>query len=226
MVQHPVATHGDTMKDFDDFNLMLESIVSFIDEGIIIAEANGDVIYHNPSAYQLLGLPANIPITSINRLNTINLKKSLVRAAIDAGHADAAGKPSDDFVRFTEQVLIDGITRYIEFHSGIVRMHHSGRGIRLIIMQDLTEHITLDSVLHRGHPGLISKDPKLLSILAQIRQIAPTDAFILLQGESGTGKTQLARLIHQSSLRAKGPFIEVNCAAIPESLIESELFVI
>ncbi|HHO59829.1 MAG TPA: PAS domain-containing protein, partial [Thiotrichales bacterium] len=94
------------MKDFDDFNLILESIVSFIDEGVIIAEANGDVLYHNPSAYQLLGLPANIPITSINKLSTVNLKKSLLRAAIDAGHADAAGKPSDEFVRFTEQVLV------------------------------------------------------------------------------------------------------------------------
>ncbi len=212
------------MNDFDDFNQILESIVSFIDEGVIIAEINGDVLYHNPSAYQLLGLPANIPITSINKLNTINLKKSLVRAAIEAGQADAAGKPSDDFVRFTEQVLVDGVTRYIEFHSGIVRLQHSGQAIRLVIMQDLTEHITLDSVLHRDHQGLISKDPKLLFILSQIQQIAPTDAFILLQGESGTGKTQLARIIHQSSLRSKGPFIEVNCAAIPESLIESELF--
>lgn len=212
------------MKDFEDFNLILESIVSFIDEGVIIAEVNGDVLYHNPSAYQLLGLPANIPITSINKLNTINLKKSLVRAAIDAGHADAAGKPTDDFVRFTEQILVDDMTRYIEFHSGIVRLHHSDYAIRLVIMQDLTEHITLDSVLHRDHQGLISKDPKLLSILSQIQQIAPTDAFILLQGESGTGKTQLARFIHQSSLRSKGPFVEVNCAAIPESLIESELF--
>ncbi len=212
------------MQDFNDFNLVLESIVSFIDEGIIIADTRGKVLYHNPSAYQLLGLPANIPITSINQLNTINLKKSLVRAAINAGHADAAGKPSDDFVRFTEQVLIDGVTRYIEFHSGIIRLQHSGKGIRLIMMQDLTEHITLDSVLQRDHQGLITKDPKLLSILAQIQQVAPTDAYILLQGESGTGKSQLARIIHQSSLRSKAPLIEVNCAAIPESLIESELF--
>lgn len=64
----------------------------------------------------------------------------------------------------------------------------------------------------------------MLEILNRIQQIAPTNASLLLQGESGTGKTQLARIIHRFSQRSHMPFIEVNCAAIPESLIESELF--
>ena len=64
----------------------------------------------------------------------------------------------------------------------------------------------------------------MLETLARVEKIAPTDAFVLLQGESGTGKTQLGRMIHRLSKRADRPFVEVNCAAIPESLIESELF--
>lgn len=64
----------------------------------------------------------------------------------------------------------------------------------------------------------------MLEIIDRIHQIAPTNAFTLLQGESGTGKTQLARLTHNLSQRSKEAFIEVNCAAIPEALIESELF--
>ena len=57
-----------------------------------------------------------------------------------------------------------------------------------------------------------------------IRKVAPTDSNVLIQGESGTGKELVARALHNLSKRAKAPMISVNCAAIPESLIESELF--
>lgn len=62
------------------------------------------------------------------------------------------------------------------------------------------------------------------AVLHKIQRVAPTNATVLLTGESGTGKSMFAREIHKASRRANGPFIEVNCAAIPESLIESELF--
>jgi DNA-binding NtrC family response regulator len=71
---------------------------------------------------------------------------------------------------------------------------------------------------------IVYRDPKMAAVLDLARQVAPSEASILVTGESGTGKELLARYVHQKSKRAKEPFISVNCAAIPENLLESELF--
>ena len=71
---------------------------------------------------------------------------------------------------------------------------------------------------------LIGKSQAMGNIIREIRQVAPTDAKIFIYGESGVGKDLLAKIIHYQSKREAGPFIAVNCSAIPESLIESELF--
>ncbi len=71
---------------------------------------------------------------------------------------------------------------------------------------------------------IITHNPKMLKLLDLARSVAPSPATVLLQGESGTGKELLARFIHQNSPRATGPFVAINCASLPESLLESELF--
>lgn len=71
---------------------------------------------------------------------------------------------------------------------------------------------------------IITGDPQMLNILDMVKAIAPIDSTILVQGESGTGKELIARAIHRHSLRYRRPFVGINCAALPESLIESELF--
>ncbi|MBX9776078.1 MAG: sigma-54 dependent transcriptional regulator [Xanthobacteraceae bacterium] len=71
---------------------------------------------------------------------------------------------------------------------------------------------------------LIYRDEIMAHVVKLAQQIAPSDASVLITGESGTGKEVLARYVHSRSNRAKAPFISVNCAAIPESLLESELF--
>ena len=75
-----------------------------------------------------------------------------------------------------------------------------------------------------GLPNIIATDPKMIAVLGMIEQIADSSASVLITGESGTGKDLIARALHFSSARCAGPFIPINCAAIPESLIESELF--
>ena len=73
-------------------------------------------------------------------------------------------------------------------------------------------------------PEIVAQDQAMLAILAQLKKVAPTDATVVLLGESGTGKEVLARVLHRESRRAAGPFVAVNCAAISETLLESEMF--
>jgi two-component system, NtrC family, response regulator HydG len=72
--------------------------------------------------------------------------------------------------------------------------------------------------------GMIGRDPQMNQIFETIRTAAPSDASVLIEGESGTGKELIAAAFHTQSQRAAGPFIRINCAAIPHELIESELF--
>jgi two-component system response regulator FlrC len=81
----------------------------------------------------------------------------------------------------------------------------------------------LESVAHEDDT-LVTKDPSMVRLMKLAEQIAPSDASVLITGESGTGKEVMARYIHQKSHRKERQFISVNCAAIPDNLLESELF--
>jgi CheY-like chemotaxis protein len=75
-----------------------------------------------------------------------------------------------------------------------------------------------------GKPSLLGRSAAMQDLYKMIGRVAPTDMTVLLSGESGTGKELVAQAIHQHSVRAEGPWVALNCAAIPESLLESELF--
>jgi transcriptional regulator with GAF, ATPase, and Fis domain len=89
-----------------------------------------------------------------------------------------------------------------------------------------TENILLKEELasRRGAPQIVGEDAKLKHVTIALHRAAATDATVLLEGESGTGKELFARALHALSPRADGPFVAINCAAIPENLLETELF--
>jgi DNA-binding NtrC family response regulator len=90
----------------------------------------------------------------------------------------------------------------------------------------VTENLLMKEELavRRGAPQLVGDDPSLRKVFASLQRAAATDTTVLLEGESGTGKELFARSLHALSPRAESPFVAINCAAIPETLLETELF--
>ena len=90
----------------------------------------------------------------------------------------------------------------------------------------VTENLLMKEELaaRRGAPKLVGDDPGLRRAEAALKKAAATDATVLIEGESGTGKELFARSLHAHSPRAEAPFVAINCAAIPENLLETELF--
>jgi len=104
--------------------------------------------------------------------------------------------------------------------------------VKLIIRKELDVHHlreenrSLREALGRRYEfkNIVARSPKMQEVLATVERVAPTNSTVLLGGESGVGKDLIARAIHQHSRRASGPFVKINCTAIPENLLESELF--
>ncbi len=100
----------------------------------------------------------------------------------------------------------------------------------ITFVQDLRERDRLESVedeeaeVENDFQEIVGSSPPLKRIMRQVEVVAPTDANVLILGETGTGKELVARAVHRLGSRAKGPFITLNCAAIPTGLLESELF--
>src|SRR5580765_6137056 len=88
------------------------------------------------------------------------------------------------------------------------------------------ENIALSEELDKGSmcEGIVGTSPPLQRVLSLVSKVAPTDATVLVTGETGTGKELVARAIHRRSKRVSRPFVSVNCAGIPRDLIASELF--
>src|SRR6202171_6475377 len=99
-------------------------------------------------------------------------------------------------------------------------------GVDARVLADRPESRTLTEAGERqlGPCRGIGQSPEWRQVLRQATQVAVTDTTVFLQGESGTGKEVVARFIHRASPRKRGPFVAINCAALPEQLLESELF--
>ncbi|MCI0402013.1 MAG: sigma-54 dependent transcriptional regulator [Acidobacteria bacterium] len=119
----------------------------------------------------------------------------------------------------------DGAYDFIQKPIDLEHLKHLlGRALER--QQLLRENIVLkeDFARRYGFPRIVGEHPAMQEAAREMQRIAPTDTTVLLLGESGTGKELFARAIHQLSPRSERPFVALNCAAIPETLVENELF--
>ncbi len=121
---------------------------------------------------------------------------------------------------------LDGKSKTLEMLSLPLSDESKNNVGALLIFKDETDLETAKSHLKHHHclGGMITKDPKMLAIFDQIKEVASIQAPVLIEGESGTGKELVANAIHDASPRAGKPFVAVNCGALPEGILESELF--
>jgi len=141
---------------------------------------------------------ANLPVIMITAFGEV--EKAVI--AMKAGAYNYLVKP------FNNEELIVNIRKAIEHYS--------------LLRENL--RLRDEARVRYGFASIIGKNARMQEIYRLIEKVAPTPASVLITGESGTGKELVARAIHVNSPREKGPFISVNCAALPETLLESELF--
>jgi len=141
-----------------------------------------------------------------------------LRSAVDSmklGAVDYIPKP------FDHDEMLKAVAQSLDKRTGIVLRAPAGNSATFVPSNQAASAPTQAT---EGELGIIGSSPAMQALYRTIRKVAPANATVLIQGESGTGKELVARALHNFSSRAKAPLISVNCAAIPESLIESELF--
>lgn len=150
----------------------------------------------------------------------------VLRAAKDLDHeipviVMTAYGSIEDAVSAMKQGALDFLAKPVDPDHLLLMVERALEQRRLV-----TENILMkeELAIRRGAPQIVGDDPALRGVFASLQRAAATDATVLIEGESGTGKELFARTLHVLSPRSADPFVAINCAAIPETLLESELF--
>lgn len=205
----------------DDAGLQKQMRWSFDDYDTVVADDRESTLAqlrrHEPAVVTLdLGLPPDADGASegLATLGEILALAPQTKVIVVTGNQDranavkAVGLGAYDFCQkpFDPEVLGLIVQRAFRLHA--------------LQQENLRLHHSQDTPIE----GMVSADPATIKMCRSVERVAPADVTVLLQGESGTGKELLARALHQMSPRSSKKFVAINCAAIPENLLESELF--
>ncbi|WP_367949271.1 sigma-54 interaction domain-containing protein [Bacillus sp. FJAT-29790] len=210
-------------------SLLLREIVQHSFDEIFITDNNGTVLHVSPFCYDLYGVEAQKIIgQTVEELEQQNVLNPSVSKLV------LASKVAESRIQFTKlnkKVIVSAYPTFDEAGE-LERVLSFSRDItELEMLKEKNEQVARTVALHekelerlRRQKGILQDESKMQKLMELISKVSYLDVTILLEGESGVGKTRLAQLVHKESFRKDEPYIEVNCGAIPEALIESELF--
>jgi len=198
----------------------LWGILNSITEGILVVNQDLVVTQVNKAGLEITGFPLpeilGQPCLEIFR-GSLCESQCLMAESQD-------GQAAKDVE--VEIIRRDGTTRAVAVTTSLLfDDHRLAEGV-VVVFRDISEHRLLKEQL-KGKwrlANIIGKSPTIQRLFQKIQQVAPMDTTVLIQGESGTGKELVAHALHHYSLRSAKPFIKVNCSALAETLLESELF--
>ncbi len=194
----------------------LHAMANAVDEGLIGVDRTGAVTFISGPARRLLGLPEEAALASVSELDGLD---RLVWAVLQGREAVADREVSVTVHGRTARLM--GSVRPIRVEEQVAGAVVSLRDLNAV--HQLAYRLTEELPAH-GFERIIYRSEAMRSVVSQARRVARSPATVLIRGESGTGKELLARALHAASPRRDGPFVAINCAAIPEELLESELF--
>jgi len=199
----------------------LEHILDHLKEGIIGHDRNRKIFYFNRAAQEITGY-AKGEVLGKDCYEAFG-------APFCGKHCSFCGQPPETWTRISYPINIvtkSGEPRQLQM--SVVGMTDEQGGLVGVLASftDITDLVGLKiwTDAFPGFAGIVGRDPKMIQIFKQIKSLAANDYPVLLTGETGTGKELVAAAIHSESCRCRGPFVPVNCGALPEGVVESELF--
>ena len=208
-----------------------KTIVDTLQDGLMVVDPKGRIIAANPAAERVTGYTADELIgKSCRVLNCTGCKIIGQKTG-----SQWCGLFSRGAIR-EKKCLITNKDRHSVhiIKSASVLRNEAGEVIGAVeTLTDITERIrqqqeisNLRKTFHldEGYHGILGKSPVMLNLFEMIENVAQSDTPVMIQGESGSGKELVARAIHRASARSEKPYVKVNCAALNENLLESELF--
>lgn len=220
---------------YKEINQQLEAIFAASSDGIWVCDGTGKVIRVNQASAQLNGIKAaNVIGKNMRDLSAdVSLDQSVALRVLKSGKRETVMQ----YIEKTKKYLLSTGTPTIDESGEVTLIVVNERDITELnllkqkfeqtkrVSQKYREELSGRALLESERNNLVAESPGMRLVVQMALKLANIGASnILILGESGTGKSMLSKLIHKNSSRHKNPFVEINCAAMPESLLEAELF--
>ena len=213
-----VVDLGNINKQYRDIlanTMRMESILRHMEQGLLLTLANGEIVMANAKIEQITGCSITAGKTQLCDVFAEPVARQLAQLHCDTQTMNICGREiivKHDTIHFSTNIY-----QNLYFFSDITYLHSLEQSVFTRSKEKgFVAKYTFDDIVHQS--------AAMDECIRRFRIFSESDKTILIQGESGTGKELIAQSIHNSSNRRNRPFVAVNCAALPESLLESELF--